>query len=167
MLVCCSEYMLLHVLHVTFSYVPINTKLDRFYISHLWVCVLFDRLCWHTYFIRAKICVRHGLKSDSPSWSPGSATRLLTVPGRSAEGAKGDQWPAVTCQQVMCPPDCTCQEGLPFPDLCKGPIWMSGCSGSGHPRLLQRSAGNSWRARILFIFTSPAFTTVLDNNRHE
>lgn len=76
MLVCCSEYMLLHILHVTFSYVPINTKLDRFYISHLWVCVLFDRLCWHTYFIRGKICVRHWLKSDSPSWSPGSITQI-------------------------------------------------------------------------------------------
>lgn len=35
MLACCSKYMFLYILHVTFSYAPVNTKLDRFYNSHL------------------------------------------------------------------------------------------------------------------------------------
>lgn len=45
--------------------------------------------------------------------------RLFAVPGHSAEGANGDQWPTVISSTSVCPPDCICTEGILFPNLCK------------------------------------------------
>lgn len=89
----------------------------------------------------------------------------FTVLGCSAEGATGDQWPAAICQQMMCPLDCICPEG-PFSwFVWKVPFGWVGALAQD----IQGATGVSWELLeskdwVLFIFTSPALSTVLSNN---
>lgn len=67
-------------------------------------------------------------------------TRLFTVPGCSAERARGDQWPAVICSPDLCPPDFACPEGV----VQKVPL---GLMAQDTTRCSSRSSGNRWKAR--------------------
>lgn len=145
-LVYCSEYMLLYISHITFSYSSIHrvgyltllsTVMWLFGSVFHWTDIANIPMPWE------QKCVRHWLKSGSSSWPLGSIAQI-TCCTRALRG----QWrPMANCNLLftnVVHQTAFVKKGFFFLICVKDIIWTDGYYGSGHPSMLQQV---SWELR--------------------